>query len=95
MVEQINLNYPVIKENITHWKVSRPELDWDMARIEIHLSFQLTGEKKIVGYSGTEATNLMRIMNTKNFSTKSIHKTILEKLLNDGYLDGTISGTPD
>ncbi len=95
MTEQINLTIPIVKPNITYWKVSRLELDWGRATIEIHLTFNPTGEEFITGYTNTEATNLMTIMNKKNFSTTSIHKTLLQKLINDGKLLGTISGTPD
>ncbi len=94
-MEQIDLILPITKETITNWKVSRLELDWTNARIEIHLIFASTGEKVIFGYNGVTATNLMRTMNTKNFSVTSIHKTLFQKLVNDGYISGNISGSPD
>ncbi len=94
-MEQIDLTIPIVKTNITYWKVSRLELDWGRATIEIHLIFNPTGEKFITGYTGTEATNLMVIMNKKNFSTTSMHKTLLQKLITDGKLIGSISGSPD
>ncbi len=93
--EQIDLTVPITKPTISYYSVSRLELDWDASRIEIHLKFAPTGEKFIVGYSGTEALNLMVIMNKKNFSTTSMQKTILQKLIADGKLVGTISGSPD
>lgn len=93
--EQIDLTAPITKPSITYYRVSRLELDWDAARIEIHLKFVLTGEEFVTGYTGTEATNLMVIMNKKNFSTNSMQKTILQKLIADGKISGTISGSPD
>ena len=93
--EQINLTTPITKPAISSYKVVRLELDWDATRIEIHLKFTPSGERVIFGYSGTEALNLMKAMNTKNFSTTSMQKTILQKLIADGKLVGTISGSPD
>lgn len=47
-------------------------------------------------YTGQEALDLIKGMNTANFSTgASMHKRILQKLSNDGVLPGTVSGTPD
>lgn len=93
--EQINLTTPITKPVINYYKVVRLELDWEIAKIEIHLKFTPSGERIIFGYSGKEALNLMKTMNTKNFSTTSMQKTILQKLIADGKLVGTISGSPD
>ena len=46
-------------------------------------------------YTGTDATDLIKWMNTANFSTTSMHKRILQKLSTDGHLPGTVTGTPD
>jgi len=46
-------------------------------------------------YHGNEATDLMKWMNTANFSTTSMHKRILQKLSSDGVIYGTVTGTPD
>ena len=47
-------------------------------------------------YTGDEAIDLMKWMNTANFSVHSMHKRILQKLTNDGQLPpGTVTGTPD
>jgi len=93
--EQIDLTTPITKPAISSYRVVRLELDWDATRIEIHLKFTLTGERVIFGYSGKEALNLMKAMNTKNFSTTSMQKTILQKLITDGKISGIISGSPD
>ncbi len=93
--EQIDLTTPITKPAISYYRVVRLELDWDAPRIEIHLTFTPTGERVIFGYSAAEATNLMVIMNKKDFSTISMQKTILKKLIADGKLAGTISGSPD
>ena len=47
------------------------------------------------GEGSTIATDRMRLLNKANLSTKSLHKRIMEMLINDGRLSGTISGDPD
>ena len=46
-------------------------------------------------YSGDDAMDYIKWMNTANFTTKSMQKRILEKLSSDGHLPGTVQGTPD
>lgn len=46
-------------------------------------------------YAGAVALDFIRFINTGNFTTKSLHKRILEKLTNDGVLAGTVTGAPD
>ena len=47
-------------------------------------------------YEGAEALTYARLINTGDFSAKSLHTRILEKMLADGKLPaGTIAGAPD
>lgn len=46
-------------------------------------------------YTGDEAVDLMKFLNTANLTVKSMHKRILEKLSADGVLPGTVVGAPD
>ena len=46
-------------------------------------------------YTGKAATDYIKFINTANFTTKSLHKRILEKLSADGIIPGTVQGTPD
>lgn len=46
-------------------------------------------------YTGQTAIDYIKFINTANFTTKSLHKRILERLSNDGVLPGTVTGTPD
>ena len=46
-------------------------------------------------YPGKKATQMIQSLNTANLSTKSMQKRILEKLAADGFLPGTVQGTPD
>jgi hypothetical protein len=46
-------------------------------------------------YTGQAAKDYIKFINTANFTTKSLHKRILEKLSTDGVLPGTVTGVPD
>ena len=43
----------------------------------------------------TIATDRMRALNKANLSTKSLQKRLMEMVISDGRLEGSISGTPD
>lgn len=46
-------------------------------------------------YTGQVALDMIKFMNTANFTNKSMHKRILERLSADGVLPGTVQGAPD
>lgn len=46
-------------------------------------------------YIGQPAVDMIKWLNTANFTTKSLHKRILERLTADGVLSGTVVGAPD
>ena len=48
-------------------------------------------------YTGQAAMDYIKFINTANFTTKSLHKRILERLVTDGIVPGggTVTGTPD
>ena len=46
-------------------------------------------------YTGQQAIDYIKFINTANFTTKSMHKRILERLSADGVLPGTVTGAPD
>lgn len=91
-MEQVDIT-PVVPPARTHYTISRLTLDWEHACIDITLRDN-TGETQTHTYSGAEATNLMRTLNTANLTTNSLHKRTLTKLIADGKLAGTITGTP-
>ena len=56
------------------------------------------GDKSIeerISYNGQEAANLMIALNKADLSITSLQKRILERLVTDGYLSGTVVGSPD
>ena len=48
-----------------------------------------------LGVTAASATAMIKQLNTANLTTKSMQKRILEKLSADGFLPGTVQGTPD
>jgi len=103
-VEEHALDTPITTQTVTtKYHVVRLTLDLDAVAsppappgaIRITLRDNLGGKSEY-GYDGLTAQNFIRLLNTANLTTKSMHKRILEKLEADGKLPpGTIVGAPD
>lgn len=103
-MEELTLTDPiVVPEKVTNkYKVINLTLDWE-ARYGVSSENGLVlitlkdnnDERTQYHYEGDEAIDLMKWLNTANFTTNSLHKRILQKLSNDGFLPGTVTGTPD
>lgn len=95
MAERIDLTTPFQPDpsSASDLVVAKIVLDWEGAGIVITL--KKNGVRKEVSYNGATATTLMNQLNTANLSTKSLHRRLLERLIADGHLSGTISGSPD
>ena len=78
----------------TDYRVIYLLLDWEQKLIVIHLR-GTNGERKEFRYEGTVALNLMVALNKSDLSIKSLQRRILEKLIADGKLSGSVTGTPD
>jgi hypothetical protein len=96
VAETVQLTTPeVIPEIVTtDYRVIYLLLDWERATIVIHLR-GTNGERKEARYDGAEATALMVALNKANLTIKSLQRRILERLIADGKIDGTVSGSPD
>lgn len=95
MTEQIDLATPITEPATAFYRVMSFTCDWENARVNIYLKDTVSGKREHFEYVGPVATALMVLMNKKNFTTVSMQKTILNKLITDGYLVGTVSGSPD
>ena len=97
-MEQIDLtapeSYPLPVKTVANWKVDELHLQFSAAHIGIVLLGPLK-EVREVHYNGATATSLMAALNKANLSTKSLHKRVLEYLVTDGKLAGTITGAVD
>ena len=90
--EQLDLT-PAIVCNA--YRVTQLYLDWTNQIINISLTCIQTGEVKQFSYTGGAAQTLMIGLNKANLSTNSLQKRIMDKLVSDGKLGGTVSGSPD
>jgi hypothetical protein len=95
-MEAVTLTTPEITPQITttDYRVIGLLLEWERASIVMHLR-GTNGERKECRYDGAEATTLMRALNVANLSIKSLHRRILERLIADGKIAGSVSGVPD
>ena len=93
-MEQVDLTTPQTQSPATNYKINKILLGWLDKAIRIELVAD-NGETLEASYDGDEAHNLMVALNKMDLSTNSLHKRIMTKLINDGYLSGTITGTPD
>lgn len=102
-MEELVLTSPVVEsKTTTKYRVASVTLDLDTRAsvadgpglIAITLRSDLN-EALYHTYTGTIATTLIKQLNVVNLSTKSLHKRIIERLVADGVLVGTVSGVPD
>lgn len=93
-MEQANLTTPEVKPTNTHWKIERVLLDWSTEAIHVSLT-GANNEAKFHSYHGNTATTLLRQLNIANLAGQSLHKRILNRLITDGIISGTVTGAPD
>ena len=95
-VEQIDLTVPDQAQIGTlTYNIARLVLDWEHGRIVIVLVGDNDERKQIVFGEADNARAMMRALNKANLSVMSLHRRIMEKLVNDGHIVGSISGVPD
>lgn len=94
MTEQLDLTTPVTTPNLATYRVDELHLKWSAERIDIRL-LGTNGESRWESYSGPAARTLMTALNKANLTTNSLRKRILNQLVTDGKLAGSVSGTPD
>ena len=96
MSERVDLTVPdQVLPGTTHYSIASLFISWEAKSITIVLLGANNERKQIVYDENSGATALMTGLNKANLSVKSLHKRIMERLLSDGHLAGTISGAPD
>lgn len=76
----------------TYFRVQQIVLDWDRQMVIVNVGDGQIAKTFI--YEGQAAVDMMVTLNTANLSVSSLNKRILNKLISDGHLSGSISGTP-
>lgn len=97
MSERLDLTVPAVMQpevSVAEYNISSLTFNWEVNKIVISLVSD-NGVRKTVGYADAEAETMMIALNKVNLSTKSLQKRIFERLVADGHLVGTISGSPD
>jgi hypothetical protein len=97
MAERIDLTTPFQPDprQSSQFYIARLDLNWEQQHIGIHLADPVTGIRRSFGYEGETAQTMMTQLNKANLSTNSLHKRVIEQLINDGKLSGSVAGTPD
>jgi hypothetical protein len=90
--EKVTHKYRVVSLLLNMETVTTPLGDPGLLNIQLRDNNQETTSYQ---YVGADAVDLIKWINTANFTTTSMHKRILQKLSNDGLLPGTVTGTPD
>lgn len=97
-MEQVDLTTPEIvpppNPPTNYWRVDDVRLVWSAQLVKIGLVGQ-NGENKKFAYTGAEAATMMVALNKANLSVKSLQRRVLERLIADGKLAGSITGSPD
>lgn len=91
-MEIITITTPPAQQ--TTWRVSELHFNWDAPSIQIGLK-GTNGEAKHHLYSGAAATTLMIALNKANMATTSLHRRVINQLVTDAVIAGTVSGSPD
>lgn len=90
--EHVTLTTPVT-QTVDSYRVGAICFDRDAARIDVRLTDPDTGKQVFFKYE--DALPLIRQVNKANNSTISMEKRIMNKLIADGKIDGSVSGVPD
>jgi len=93
-MEQIDLTTPITQPSTTNYRLNKLHQGWFDKYIHIELVSD-TGDTIQHSYEGDVARNLMIALNKADLSTNSLQRRVLNKLISDGVITGTISGVPD
>lgn len=94
--ERVDLTTPdQVRAGTLAYSVTQLVLDWEQGRIVVRLVGDNGERKEVIFGDADNARDMMRALNTMDLSTKSLHRRIMERLIADGHLAGSISGVPD
>ena len=97
--ERIDLTAPYDPDtrSTTQLRVNELRLRWGNTSAESHIYVELSSGTIHTSftYIGQDARDQMVLLNKANLTSNSLHKRIINKLISDGKISGTVSGTPD
>ncbi len=95
-MEQLSLTQSQVVPAVTttFYRVMQLTLNWELRFISIVLRGE-NGERLGFSYEGDVAETLMIALNKMDLSVQSMHKRILNRLIADGKIGGTVTGSPD
>lgn len=92
--ERIDLTTPLTYSSTTGYTFKLISLDWEGAQITILLRDAATPTRVVTfTYTGATASTLMIALNKANLSTRSLNQRVLDRLIADGKIAGTVTGT--
>lgn len=95
-IEQVDLTTPFVVDPSSSTFLTVDVLTLNRSRSLIYI--ETIGSNGVRGrfrYEGATATNMMNVLNKANLTNNSLHRRILNQLINDGKLSGTVTGTPE
>tara|TARA_Y100000310_G_scaffold329679_1_gene399973 strand:+ start:407 stop:763 length:357 start_codon:yes stop_codon:yes gene_type:complete len=98
--ERLDLTTPVPPTpGVNNYKIIALHLNWmqtaDKAYIKVVLLADNGKPASHVLAQGAAARTLMNQLNKLDLSAKSLHRRVMERLIADGVIAGSISGAPD
>ena len=94
-MEELVLTDPVVTETKKEkFRIVRLDINVESPNIVIHLRDNNNAPHSHT-YIEQEGKDIIKLINTGNFTVKSLNKRLLEKLSADGVLPGTVVGAPE
>jgi hypothetical protein len=93
MAEQLDLTVPVTPPQVANYRVNSKLFNTDRKLVQFGL-VDNTGKRLFFEYVGPVAIQMINALNKANLTNNSLDKRILERLVADGKLIGTVSGSP-
>lgn len=94
-VEELSLTTPYVVDprSTSTFRVEAIELRWKDQLVIFTVGDGTLSRR--FSYEGQTAKNMMTTLNKANLTNNSLHKRVLNQLISDGHLSGTIGGSPD
>lgn len=91
-MESVDIATPISKYHVAHLS-----LQWAGSDSLISITLLSSDNRTQIShsYTGVTAETMIKQLNKANLSTKSLQLRIMERLVLDGVIVGTISGAPD